>query len=86
LDAIVDRRAEDGVMPDCDAFAADLRLVAPYCRWMSGEWDFGMRWDEVQVVPGHIKALTDFLLTVYRHQTAVAPRRRPRIKPAERAA
>jgi DGQHR domain-containing protein len=86
LDAIVDRRARNGTMPDCDAFATDLRLVAPSCRWTSGEWDFGMKWDEVQVVPGHVKTLTDFLLTVYRKQTTAVSVRRVRATAADRAA
>ena len=86
LDAIVDRRSDSGGMPDSDAFAADLRLVAPYCHWTSGTWDFGMKWDEIQVVPAHIGALTDFLLSVYRAQTTSRPRQRARARPAQRAA
>jgi hypothetical protein len=86
LDAIVDRRARSGAMPDCDAFTTDLRLVAPFCRWTSGEWDFGMKWDEIQVVPGHIKTLTDFLLAVYRRQTTPISGRRTRVAAADRAA
>lgn len=78
MDAIVDRRAEAEMMPDLDAFIADLRLLAPYCRWAEGRWDFGMAWDEIQVVPAHIVALTDFLLTVYRRETVPAVGRRSR--------
>jgi DGQHR domain-containing protein len=78
MDAIVDRRAQDGELPDREAFAADLRLVAPRCCWSSGTWEFGMDWDAVQVVPGHITALTDFLLDVYRDATAPRQRRRAR--------
>ena len=62
LDAIVDRRADGRRDARLDAFAADLRLIAPHCHWTSGTWDFGMKWDEIQVVPAHITALTDFLL------------------------
>ncbi len=86
LDEIVDYRAEEDAMPDCDAFAADLRLIAPYCRWTSGTWDFGMKWDEIQVVPAHITELTDFLLTVYRRETEPVKRRRGRSAVAGRAA
>lgn len=86
LDEIVDRRGEDDSMPDSDAFAADLRLLEPHCHWTSGRWDFGMNWDEIQVIPAHITALTDFLLTVYRHETTPTPRRRARSDLAERAA
>ncbi|HWG07873.1 MAG TPA: DGQHR domain-containing protein DpdB [Solirubrobacteraceae bacterium] len=86
LDAIVDRHAEQGTLPDAEAFAADLRLIAPYCRWTSGAWDFGMKWDEIQVVPAHITALTDYLLAVYRRETSPPAHRRARREPAERAA
>jgi DGQHR domain-containing protein len=85
LDAIVDRRAAGDSMPDCDAFAADLRLLEPFCCWTTGRWDFGMDWDEIQVVPSHVTALTDFLLTVYR-RSAPSPRRRTRKVPVRRAA
>lgn len=86
LDAIVDRRSDGDVMPDSEVFAADLRLLAPYCRWTSGTWDFGMKWDEIQVVPAHIGALTDFLLAVYRAQTMSRARRRRRTRVVQRAA
>jgi DGQHR domain-containing protein len=79
MDAIVDHRSEGDAMPDEATFIQDLNKVAPYCHWTSGMWDFGMRWDEIQVVPAHITALTDFLLAVYRRET-LPPRRRPRAK------
>jgi hypothetical protein len=83
LDAIVDRRADEtGVMPDADAFVSDLKLVAPHCHWSTGTWDFGMKWDEIQVVPAHITALTDFLLAVYGRESAPAVSRRPLAKRA----
>jgi DGQHR domain-containing protein len=86
LDAIVDRRAKHGSVPNCDVFAADLRLVAPHCHWMSGTWEFGMKWDEIQVVPAHITVLTDFLLAMYRREATSRPRRGGRRKLVERAA
>ena len=84
MDAIVDHRADGDAMPDVDVFAADLGLVRPHTRWTSGTWDFGMRFDEIQVVPTHITVLTDFLLAVYRRETATARTRSRTI--AERAA
>lgn len=72
MDAIVDRRADGDTMPDLDVFIADLRLLVPHCRWTEGTWEFGMAWDEIQVVPAHITALTDFLLAVYRRATVPA--------------
>jgi DGQHR domain-containing protein len=86
LDAIVDGRADGDSTPDCDTFTADLRLIAPHCHWTSGTWDFGMKWDEIQVVPAHITALTDFLLAAYRCESVSPPRRRGRAKPSLRAA
>jgi DGQHR domain-containing protein len=85
LDAIVDHRSKGDLLPDCDAFAADLLAVAPHCRWTSGTWAFGMGWDEIQVVPGHITALTDFLLAAYHRETVNSRSRRPR-KATSRAA
>jgi DGQHR domain-containing protein len=84
MDAIVDRRADGDSMPDLAAFCADLRRVAPHCHWTSGTWEFGMRWDEIQVVPAHITALTDFLLDVYRRETTSRARRGAR-KPVSQA-
>lgn len=69
LDAIVDRRADGDVLPDAKVFAEDLALIAPACCWTSGTWGFGMAWDAVQVVPGHITLLTDYLLAEYRQAT-----------------
>lgn len=66
MDAIVDRRGDGEVPPDGETFRADLRLLKPYTHWTSGEWAFGLRFDEVQVVPAHISQLTDYLLAVYR--------------------
>jgi DGQHR domain-containing protein len=87
LDAIVDRLIEEtGEMPDVDTFVSDLRLIAAHCHWTSGTWDFGMKWDEVQVIPAHITALTDFLLAVYRRESAPPASRRTRRALAKRAA
>jgi DGQHR domain-containing protein len=87
LDAIVDRCVQDGSRADVDAFTTDLQLIAPYCRWTSGTWEFGMKWDEIQVVPAHIVTLTDYLLGVHRRRTARRQsRRRPRRANVKRAA
>lgn len=77
MDAIVDHHIDRGVMPDADIFAHDLRLIEPECHWTSGTWDFGMRWDEIQVVPAHITTLTDFLLTSYLKKTRRPPHEDP---------
>lgn len=66
LDAMVDHRASDDRLPGLTVFVQDLEHVAPACRWTQGEWAFGMRWDELQVVPSHITLLSDYLVSVYR--------------------
>ena len=74
MDAIVDRRTIDGTAPGLDAFVDDLSAIASSCHWSSGTWDFGMRWDDIQVVPSHITQLTDHLLSVYRREVPALPR------------
>jgi hypothetical protein len=76
MDAMVDRRTVGNRLPDSDTFAEDLRRLAPHCHWTAGTWDFGMRWDEIQVVPSHIAALTDYLLATYRREAQSRGRRR----------
>jgi DGQHR domain-containing protein len=78
MDAIVDHRAVLEQMPDLAVFVDDLEAIAPACHWTSGTWEFGMRWDEIQVVPAHITMLTDFLLSVYRREV-VRSRREDRV-------
>jgi DGQHR domain-containing protein len=44
----------------------DLRLVAPACHWTDGEWsELGLTWNELQNVPRHIRALSNFLIRSY---------------------
>jgi len=44
----------------------DLRLVAPTCHWTEGEWgELGLAWNELQNVPRHIRALSNFLIRSY---------------------
>jgi DGQHR domain-containing protein len=84
FDAIVDRRAVGDRLPDSETFASDLRLLVPDCHWTSGHWEFGMKWDDIQVVPAHINALTDFLLA--RYQCSVGRRVGGRKPPVRRVA
>lgn len=78
MDAIVDFRAVDDEMPDLSVFLDDLERIAPACHWTGGAWDFGMQWDEIQVVPAHIALLTDFLLRTYR-EAVMVPMHAPRV-------
>ena len=45
----------------------ELKKVKPVCRWTSGCWDdlHGMRWNELQNVPAHVRMLSNHLLQVY---------------------
>jgi DGQHR domain-containing protein len=45
----------------------ELALVAPICRWTEGEWEQlnGLRWNEVQNVPRHIRVLSNLIIRSY---------------------
>lgn len=45
----------------------DLGLIAESCRWTSGSWEAlgGLRWNELQNVPSHIRMLSRHLVTTY---------------------
>ena len=48
---------------------AEIRTIAPICRWTKGQWDElgDMPWDAVQNVPRHINALSNLLIRAYVH-------------------
>ena len=68
-------RLMDRVMPSvnlnkANAVAAaikELKLISPTCRWTKGRWEEidGMRWDEIQNVPRHIRVLSNVLIRAY---------------------
>ena len=72
MDEIAYRLREDGV-PSARAFAQELQLIAPLCRWTEGVWDLApddqRRWNELQNTPRDIKVLADYLLRSYRERT-----------------
>lgn len=40
-----------------------LKKIKPHCAWTEGEWDgIGMKWNEVQAVPRHIRLLAEHLV------------------------
>ncbi|BAL73762.1 DGQHR domain-containing protein DpdB [Bradyrhizobium cosmicum] len=40
-----------------------LRRLRPHCHWTSGTWEgLGLKWDEVQNVPKHVRGLADLLV------------------------
>lgn len=52
----------------------ELRYVASGCRWTSGRWDElgGLRWDEIQNVPKHIRMLSNHLIRLYMQSRSAA--------------
>ncbi|MCP9274068.1 DGQHR domain-containing protein DpdB [Mycolicibacterium arenosum] len=44
----------------------EIMLIADHCCWTSGVWEeLGLPWDEVQNVPKHIAAISNYLARVY---------------------
>ena len=40
-----------------------LRRLRPRCSWTEGTWDgLGLKWNEVQNVPKHVRGLSDLLV------------------------
>ena len=68
----------DRLVPNVDICASnavaqvteELSLIAPVCRWTTGNWEGlgGLRWDELQNVPKHIKQLSNYLIRTYLHR------------------
>lgn len=52
-----------------------LSRVQPACHWTGGSWRAlgGLRWNEVQNVPAHIRHLAEFLVMTYLDQEAGDP-------------
>jgi hypothetical protein len=47
--------------------ARELRILRPVCHWTGGAWTIldGVRWNEIQNVPSHVRALGDALVRAY---------------------
>lgn len=44
----------------------DLAIVAPYCRWTSGEWEgLGVKWNALENTHTDIKVLANYLIRTY---------------------
>ncbi|MDI1450826.1 DGQHR domain-containing protein DpdB [Polyangium sp. 6x1] len=45
----------------------ELARIAPICRWTSGTWEDlgGLKWNELQTVPNHIRMLSNYLVRAY---------------------
>ncbi|MFC1482240.1 DGQHR domain-containing protein DpdB [Myxococcota bacterium] len=45
---------------------ADIKLISAYCNWTSGTWEeLGLRWNDLQNVPKHIRVLSNYLIRAY---------------------
>ncbi|SRR6266571_3318749 len=49
------------------AVTRELDRIRPFCHWTAGVWDElgGLRWNEIQNVPAHIRMLSKFLVDRY---------------------
>jgi len=49
------------------AVTRELDRIRPFCRWTAGIWEElgGLRWNEIQNVPAHIRMLSKFLVDRY---------------------
>jgi DGQHR domain-containing protein len=49
------------------AVTRELERIRPFCRWTAGTWEElgGLRWNEIQNVPAHIRMLSRFLVDRY---------------------
>jgi DGQHR domain-containing protein len=65
----------DLASPDASALVeAELRRIAPLCRWTEGTWDeIGLKWNEVQNVPKHISTLSNYLVRKYVQSPRTVP-------------
>ena len=45
----------------------ELKVLRPVCRWTAGTWEIldGMRWNAIQNVPSHVRALSEGLVRSY---------------------
>jgi DGQHR domain-containing protein len=73
----------DRIMATVDVGRADALLrvrrelasLAPICRWTSGRWEAlnGLRWNELQNIPAHVRMLSNLLLRIHMiHVTGAA--------------
>jgi hypothetical protein len=46
---------------------SELQRIVPRCAWTSGVWKDldGMRWNELQNLPNHIRKLTNILIRAH---------------------
>ncbi|NYF30672.1 DGQHR domain-containing protein DpdB [Sphingopyxis sp. JAI108] len=63
----------DGMSDPGAEVRASLERIAPYCRWIEGEWDeLGWAWNEVMSTPQHITRLRDHLMLLDRRLSRIS--------------
>jgi DGQHR domain-containing protein len=71
MDEISYELREEGI-PSRRLFGEHIALLASDCHWMSGAWplarDDMRRWNELQNTPRDIRALSDYLVRLYRRR------------------
>lgn len=52
----------------------ELKKIAPLCRWTKGTWEDldGLRWNDVENTPRHIRLLSNYLIRAYVEAGSVA--------------
>lgn len=61
MDRIIPRIERDNKFEKNISIA--LQSIKPHCAWTEGEWEgIGLKWNEVQAVPRHIRLLAEYLV------------------------
>src|SRR3989442_1576867 len=63
MDRVMGAVAQDG-RRTAKAVTREVDRIRPFCRWTAGVWEElgGLRWNEIQNVPAHIRMLSKFLV------------------------
>jgi DGQHR domain-containing protein len=66
MDRVMGSVAE-GERRTAKAVTRELDRIRPFCRWTTGVWEElgGLRWNEIQNIPAHIRMLSKFLVDCY---------------------
>lgn len=75
------RRPDAPPVPSYEEYRDGLALIKPHCRWSSGEWEFGRKWNGVQNTPTDVSMFLSWLVRKYQtlchEKFAVEPARHP---------
>lgn len=66
MDRVMSSVAADSIRAGVQA-RKELERIGPFCHWTSGNWEDlgGIRWNELQNVPSHIRMLANHLIRAY---------------------